>query len=112
MHTIRLPHCELELPHIPECGGIVQAGKDIFHPRPCAAILQPTQLNSPPQFVVESELFNPLRFVRSDPFGDRIDSDNIRRDLDVGVMPAQDLGLVTISRLFATTNLFARAPTS
>jgi len=57
----------------------------------CVAVLQPTQFNNPPQFVVESELFSPLRFDRPDPLRNRMDSKNIRRELEVGVVPAQDL---------------------
>jgi len=73
VHTIRLPRRELELPRMPERRSVVQAGKNIFHPGPCVSILQPAQLDSPPQFVAESQSFRPLRFLRSDPFHDRID---------------------------------------
>jgi len=64
---------KLEVPCMPECYGVVQGGKYIFHPRPCVSILQPAQLDGPPQLVAESKLFRSLRFLRSDPFDDRID---------------------------------------
>jgi len=52
--------------------GVGQAGVDIPHPRSRVAVLQPTQLNSPPQIVAEPKLFRPLRFYRSDPLHNRV----------------------------------------
>jgi len=57
----------------------------------CVAVLQPTQFKNPPQFVVESELFSPLRFDRSDSLRNRMDSQNIRWEFEVGMVPAQNL---------------------
>ena len=72
VYTTRLPRRVLELPHIPECCSVVQAGEDVFYPGPCVAIPQPAQLNGPPQFVAESKSFRPFRFHRSNPFQDCI----------------------------------------
>ena len=74
LRTIRPPHHELELSHIPEHRSVVQAGKDVFCTRSRVAVLQPAQLNGPPQLVTESKPLRPLRFYRSDPLYDRIDS--------------------------------------
>jgi len=73
VHTVLLPHRELELPRIPERRSFVQAGKDTFYSGPCVSILEPAPLNGPPQFVAESKLFRIFRFPRSDSFHDRID---------------------------------------
>jgi len=49
VHTsARLPHHELELSHIPERNGTVQARKNVIYARPCVTILQPAQFNGPP----------------------------------------------------------------
>jgi len=61
------------------------------HVRPCIAVLQPTQSNGPPQFVVEPKLFGTLRFDRSDSLRNRMDSQDIRWEFEVGMVPAQDL---------------------
>jgi len=63
----------LEVPSMPEFRGIVQGGKYILYTRPCISILQPAQLDGPPQLVAKSKPFRSLRFLRSDPFHDRID---------------------------------------
>ena len=72
-----LCHRELELPHVPERRSVVQAEKDILGVRPCVAILQPTQLNDPPQFVAESQTLCPLWSLRSIPLRNRTDNENI-----------------------------------
>ena len=77
--------------HIPESHGVLQTRKDILHARPCIAVLQPAQLNHRPQLVAEPKPFRLLRFPRPNPLHDRISGHNIRRELKVGVVPAQDL---------------------
>ena len=74
MQTVRSPYHELELSHVPERRSVVQARKNVPHAGSRIAILKPTQLNDAPQFVVESELFRRLGFVRSDPLCNRMDS--------------------------------------
>ena len=73
--TARLLYHELlGLSYLPECRSIIQAGENFFHPWPRFSIFQPTQLNGLPQFVSEAEACRHLRFLRSDPLHDRIDS--------------------------------------
>ena len=68
----RLHYHELDLPYLPECRSVIQAGKNFFCPGPRVSVLQPTQLNGSPQFVTEAEACHPLRFLRSDPLHDRL----------------------------------------
>ena len=84
--TARLLYHELELSYLPECRSIIQAGENFFYPGPCISILQPTKLDGPPQFVTEAEARRPLRFLRSDSPHDRIDNQDIRRNLKVGMV--------------------------
>ena len=88
MHTVRVPYHELELSHVPERRGVVQAGKNIPYAGSCVAVLEPTQFNGPPQFITESELFSPLRFVRSDSLHNFVDDEDIRLELEVGAVSA------------------------
>ena len=83
---------ELELSHVPERRSVVQAGKDILYPGPCIAVLRPAQLNGLPQLVIEPKPSCLLRFLWSNPFCDCVDDENIRRDLEIGVVSTQDLG--------------------
>ena len=82
---------QLELPHIPKRRSIVQTGENIFYPRPRTAILRPAQLNNLPQLITEPNPFRWPRFPRPNPLHDRMDCQNIRLDLEVGVVPAQHL---------------------
>ena len=102
---------ELELSHIPERRSVVQAGNDILHAGPRVAILQPTQLDNPPQLVAEPEAHRSLRFLWSNPLHDRIDDQNVRRNLEEGVVSAQNLQYI-IRQPFATMNPLTRTPTS
>ena len=58
------PVIELELSHVPERRGVVQAGEDIFYAGSCVAVLQPAQLDRPPQVIVQSKPPRLLRFLR------------------------------------------------
>ena len=72
--SVKLFRHGLELSLIPGHRGVVQAGKNVLYPRPCVAVLQPTQRNDLPKFVGESKSFRSLRFLRPDPFHDRVGS--------------------------------------
>jgi len=73
---------------MPQCRGIIQAGKNIFYPGPCVAVFQPAQLYGPPQFFAESKTSGLLRFSRSDPLHNLVNDKDIRLDLDVGMVSA------------------------
>ena len=88
VHNLLILYHKSEMPYTPEQHGAVQGGEDISNPRPCVTVLHPGQLNGPPQFVAESKPFRPIRFHWSNPFHDRIDGENIRLELDVGMMSA------------------------
>jgi len=83
---------QVRIPHIPGQHGVVQGEEYIIHPGTCVAILQPASFDGPPQSIAEPELFRPLWLARPNPLHDRVDDQNIRRDLKVGVVSAQDLG--------------------
>jgi len=92
VHNVRsLSNHDLGPPVVPERHSAVQAGENIIDPRPCVSVLQPAQLNNPPQLVAESESFRRLRFLRPNPFHDRVDGQNVRRELEVRMVSAQDL---------------------
>ena len=91
--------------HVPESHGVLQTGKDILHARPCIAVLQPAQLNHRPQFIAEPKPFRLLRFPRPNSFHDRIGGHNIRRELKVGVVPAQNLGNNRLNPFMTTIQL-------
>ena len=88
MHTTWCPDHELGHPHTPQRRSVIQAGKNILYPGPCVAVLQPAQLNGPPQFVTESKMSCPLRFPRSDPLHNLVDGEDIRLELKEGVVSA------------------------
>lgn len=49
VHTTRFnPNHELGLSQMPQRRSVIQAGKNIFYPRPCVAVFEPAQLNGPP----------------------------------------------------------------
>ena len=54
----------------------------------CVAILQPALLNDPPQFIAETELIRLFWLQRSIPLQDRVNGQNVRLKLDVGVVSA------------------------
>jgi len=91
LHTTRFPHHELGLSHMPQRRRIIQVGKNIFYSGPCVTVFQPAQLNRPPQFIAESKTFCPLRFPRPDPLHNFVDCEDIRLELNVGVVSAQYL---------------------
>jgi len=73
---------------MPRRRSVIQAGDNIFYPGPCAAVFQPAQLNSPPQFIAESKACCLLWFLRSDPYHNLGENENIRVELEVGVVSA------------------------
>ena len=77
VHTTRFLCHELGPSHMPQRRSVIQAGKNIFYPRPYVAVFEPTQLNGLPQLVAESKIFCPLRFPRSDPLHNIVDSEDI-----------------------------------
>jgi len=95
---------------MPETHSVVQTGEDIVHAGSRVTIPQPAQLNSPPQFVAESEPSRCLRFLRANPFRDRMNDQNVRLELEVGVVPAQDLGIHW--SIICDSELLAQMPTS
>jgi hypothetical protein len=97
-----------ETAHVPELRSLVQRIKDILYAGTGVAILQPASFNGPPQSVAESQAFRPLRFLWSNPLQDLIDDHNIRINLDVGMVSAQDLGY---HRLAVRKNEFTHANT-
>ena len=85
---VQSPHRQSELSYIPEQHGAGQGGENIPYAGSLIAILQPALFNRPPQLVAKSETFRPFRFPRSDPLQDRMDSQNIRRELGVWMVSA------------------------
>jgi len=92
VHTILLSYHELGLPHIPERHSIVQVRKYIRYVGPRIAIFQPTLLDDSPQPISEPEAFRILRFLRSIPLSDRVNDENIRLNINIGMMSTQHLG--------------------
>jgi hypothetical protein len=90
VHAVRM--CSTEMPLVPERRSIDQREKDILYTGPRVAVFLPAEFNGSPQFLAESQAPRPLRFLRSNPLQDFIDDHDIRLDLDVGVVSAQDLG--------------------
>ena len=90
LHAVRV--CSSEVSLVPERRRIDQREKDILYAGPRVAVFLPAEFNGSPQFLAESQAPRPLRFLRSIPLQDLIDDHNIRLDLDIGVVSAQDLG--------------------
>ena len=85
---VNLHPTRLGLSRMPQRRSVIQGRKNIFHRGPGVAVLQPAQLNGPPQFVAESKLFCNPRFPRSNPFHDLMDSEDVRLEFEVWVVSA------------------------
>jgi len=88
IHTTRFTYHELGLPLRPQRRGVPQVGKNIVYCGPFVAVLQPAQLNGPPQVVTEPKACCLLWFLRSDPLNNLGENDKIRVEFDVGVVSA------------------------
>jgi len=64
VHAVRLPCRELERSHVPERSGVIRAEKNISYVWLYVAVLQPANLDYPPQFANEPKPFRSLRFGR------------------------------------------------